>query len=549
MSNTVIQLKYSAATGNTPTALANGELAINTYDGKIFYRGGASNTIQSITRYTGPAGLDTELQFNDAGSLGGSQNLTFNKTTSVLTVAGTVRANIHSNDGTDLFVFANGAYNTANAAFIKANNAFANTTGTFNGTLSVSETFKSLQSIGDEGGQIDLATAATNQSLVGGTVSIDIFQNKFRIFESGGTNRGVYIDIANSASTGVGTNLLQPSTSTDGWARNQANAAFISANTIQTYVTSANANISLLQSYVTTANANITAAFAAANAATATDTTQNNSITAAFVAANSSGVYANGSFITANSAGVYANGAFARANNSLNVQAGGAVTGNLTITGNLTVLTLATVPSLNVTTTITTGSGTGGVISGANTVYSNVFVANTSGYFQFADGTKQYTANSGGGTTDTFARNQANAAFAFANTISAGSVDTFARNQANAAFSAANTAQSTATSAQGTATSAASDASFALSTACTAQTSATTANDTATSAFIQANAAFIKANTGTSSSDYFPTGDWGNLTDAITSAFGEDTIVMYDCRVEPVTPRGYLLSKDFGYVA
>jgi len=125
MSNTVIQLKYSAATGNTPTALANGELAINTYDGKIFYRGGASNTIQSITRYTGPAGLDTELQFNDSGSLGGSQNLTFNKTTSVLTVAGTVRANIHSNDGTDLFIFANGAYNTANskAQVYQQNNA------------------------------------------------------------------------------------------------------------------------------------------------------------------------------------------------------------------------------------------------------------------------------------------------------------------------------------------------------------------------------------------------------------------------------------------
>ena len=409
MSNTVIQLKFSAVSGNTPTALANGELAINTYDGKLFYRGGASNTVQSITRYTGPAGLDTELQFNDAGSLGGSQNLTFNKTTSVLTVAGTVRANIHSNDGTDLFVFANGAYNTANAAFL------------------------------------------------------------------------------------------------------------------------------------------------AANASTATDTTQNNSITAAFTAANSASVYANGAFITANSAGVYANGAFARANNSLNVQAGGAVTGNLTITGNLTVLTLATVPSLNVTTTITTGSGTGGVISGANTVYSNVFVANTSGYFQFADGTKQYTANSGGGgTTDTFARNQANAAFAFANTISAGSVDTFARNQANAAFSAANTAQSTATSAQGTASSAASDASFALSTACTAQTSATTANDTATSAFIQANAAFIKANTGTgnaSFADYFPTGDWGTLTDATTSAFGEDLTVLYDCRVDPITPKNYLLTKDFGYLA
>jgi hypothetical protein len=115
MSNTVIQLKFSAVPGNTPSSLANGEIAINTYDGKFFYRGGASNTIQSITRFTGPAGLDTELQFNDGGLLGGSEKLTFNKTTGLLTVNGTVRANIFSDDGVDIFNFANNAFNTANS--------------------------------------------------------------------------------------------------------------------------------------------------------------------------------------------------------------------------------------------------------------------------------------------------------------------------------------------------------------------------------------------------------------------------------------------------
>jgi hypothetical protein len=47
--------------------------------------------------------------------------------------------------------------------------------------------------------------------------------------------------------------------------------------------------------------------------------------------------------------------------------------------------------------TITTGSGVGGIIAGANVIYANTFVANTGGYVQFADGTKQYTANAGGG--------------------------------------------------------------------------------------------------------------------------------------------------------
>ena len=52
-------------------------------------------------------------------------------------------------------------------------------------------------------------------------------------------------------------------------------------------------------------------------------------------------------------------------------------------------------------TSITTGTGVGGIIAGANVIYSNVFVANSGGYVQFADGSKQYTANAGasGGVT------------------------------------------------------------------------------------------------------------------------------------------------------
>ncbi len=132
MANTVIELRHSRATGNVPTSLANGELAINTYDGKLFYRGGVSNTIQTITRFTGPAGLDTEVQFNDSGSLGSSGKLTFNKTTGLLTVNGTVRANIFSDDGVDLYDFSNNAFNTANAAFSAANTAQSTATSAQN---------------------------------------------------------------------------------------------------------------------------------------------------------------------------------------------------------------------------------------------------------------------------------------------------------------------------------------------------------------------------------------------------------------------------------
>jgi hypothetical protein len=359
MANTIIQLKHSTVTGNTPASLANGEISINSRDGKLFYST-PLGVVTAFNPYPGPSGLDTELQFNDGGSLGGSEKLTFNKTTGLLTVNGTVRANIFSDDGTDLLVFANSAFN-------KANSALSNT------NLQASGTLRLLNQGGDEGGELFLDKPVTNTSLSAG-ITIDIFQNKLRFFETGGSVRGVFIDMANGASAGVGTDLLNPASAPDAVARATASAAFNSANLIQTYVTSANANISLLQTYVTTANANIATILA-------TNTTQNTNITAAFSQANA---------------------AYTRANNSLNANTGGTVTGDITATSFIT-------------------TGAFGNITGANTIYANNFVANT-GFIQFSDGSKQYTANagSGGGTTDQVARDTANAAFVKANTGTSG---------------------------------------------------------------------------------------------------------------------------------
>lgn len=59
---------------------------------------------------------------------------------------------------------------------------------------------------GDEGGQIDFGNPVTNTSLTGG-VAIDIYQNRMRFFEKGGSARGFYIDLTSGAG-GVGTNLV-----------------------------------------------------------------------------------------------------------------------------------------------------------------------------------------------------------------------------------------------------------------------------------------------------------------------------------------------------
>jgi hypothetical protein len=69
--------------------------------------------------------------------------------------------------------------------------------------LSVNGVVKSTISAGDEGGQVDLAKAVTNTTLTTG-VSIDVYQNRLRFFETGGTSRGYYLDIsAGGASVGT----------------------------------------------------------------------------------------------------------------------------------------------------------------------------------------------------------------------------------------------------------------------------------------------------------------------------------------------------------
>ena len=86
MANTVIAIRSSGVTGNTPSlgVLANGELSLNFADGVLYYKS-SSNTLGSI-RTTAVSGLTTEVQFNDAGVFGANANFTFNKSIATLNV-------------------------------------------------------------------------------------------------------------------------------------------------------------------------------------------------------------------------------------------------------------------------------------------------------------------------------------------------------------------------------------------------------------------------------------------------------------------------------
>ena len=77
---TPIQIYHSTTASAVPTAanLVQGELAINTNDGKLYYED-SSGVVQVLaTKSTGSiGGSNTQVQFNNSGSLGGSSGLTW----------------------------------------------------------------------------------------------------------------------------------------------------------------------------------------------------------------------------------------------------------------------------------------------------------------------------------------------------------------------------------------------------------------------------------------------------------------------------------------
>ena len=167
MANQVL-LKKSSVASKVPlvTDLAYGELALNYADGKLYYKN-ASNVIKSF------------LDESTVVTLSGTQTLT-NKTLTSPTISG----------------------GSIDNATIGGTTPAAITGTTVTSTGNLVSTFSS----GDEGGEIQLAKPQTNTTLAG-SVSIDIYQNKLRFFENGGTNRGFYIDITTGTSS-AGTNII-----------------------------------------------------------------------------------------------------------------------------------------------------------------------------------------------------------------------------------------------------------------------------------------------------------------------------------------------------
>ena len=323
------------------------------------------------------------------------------------------------------------------------------------------------------------------------------------------------------------------SSSTDTFARTQANASFITANSASSYANGAFAAANTADQRAVTSGAYANAAFGIANSASSyangafgVANSASSYANGAFVAANTadqravtSGAYANAAFGVANSASSYANGAFAAANSKFS-SSGGTIAGDTTITGNLTVsgqTTYANTITVNLGDNIITLNADipQGLAPSENAGIEIDRGAQPNAQFLWIESAGKWSANNGNTSfyiAAESAESYANGAFAAANTadqkgVSAGSyanaafgIANSASSYANGAFVAANTADQRAVTSGVYANSSYihANAAFAAAntTSVTAQAAFNTANNAVdTFARIQANAAFDKANT------------------------------------------------------
>jgi hypothetical protein len=233
MANKVL-LKKSSTAAKVPLVgdLDYGELALNYTDGKLYYKT-ASNTIKSFTDDTSVVTLTgTQTLTNKtlttpvvnridwAASGTGAPTFTTRSDGTKLTLypsvgassadyaiginAATLWSSIPTNASDHYFKWYGGETEVASLSGTGNLTALGNITAS--GDV-LGAYLRSTNSSGDEGGEILLYKPQTNTVIAGTGVTIDIYQNKIRFFEQGGSARGAYIDIS-AAGAGVSSSLL-----------------------------------------------------------------------------------------------------------------------------------------------------------------------------------------------------------------------------------------------------------------------------------------------------------------------------------------------------
>ena len=229
MSNTSIKLKKSSVSGKIPLVsdIDYGELAINYADGKIYYK----HSDTSIRSFLDSGQILFLIDSDYLKSIINGTYLIENRPINLLEDSNPALANNLNLNG----------HNITDSGTSGSITMSGDITG---GTIRSAGNLISNSSSGQEGGEINLATSVTNNTLAGGYVNIDIYDNKLRIFEAGSPNRGAFIDLS-QAVDGVGSNLLTGGGVGDLFDSAAANSVLDSATANGTGLTYSNGTISI----------------------------------------------------------------------------------------------------------------------------------------------------------------------------------------------------------------------------------------------------------------------------------------------------------------
>jgi adhesin/invasin len=142
-----------------------------------------------------------------SGNITGVNNIEVNQISSNDSTAVQVADGLNVSGTLTAPTFVTNDISSGDSTAVQINDAL-NVSGVITGGNHViaSQNLISNNSSGDEGGEILLAKPQTNSTIAGTGVTIDVWQNRLRFFEQGGSARGYYIDITNGGA-GVSTLL------------------------------------------------------------------------------------------------------------------------------------------------------------------------------------------------------------------------------------------------------------------------------------------------------------------------------------------------------
>lgn len=207
-------LRYalSGSGGSIPAGTISGSSQLtSSFDTRYLNTGGdgvISGSSQLTSSYDGRYTLTSS--FNSFTASAQTVTTGSNSFNGTQTITGSLVITSGSFIGSNITANTSSLYLTSGSNMYVQNNGIVEITGSL--IVSGSSTFKNNLTIGTgvgaEGGQIDLVYAASgNTTLTGSSVSIDVFGDKVRIFENGGTNRGVSIDLSKTPAS-VGADLM-----------------------------------------------------------------------------------------------------------------------------------------------------------------------------------------------------------------------------------------------------------------------------------------------------------------------------------------------------